>query len=150
MKKAVRAIVINGDKILVMKRNKFGSEYYTLIGGHVEMGESTEHALMRELHEETQLSIKNARLVYVEAAPAPYGDQYVYLCEYVDGEPELRSDSDEKKINAIGNNLYTPMWLPISKLEDVPFRSEKLKNKILSHLQNGFPSEVIEFSSNNS
>lgn len=150
MKQAVRAIVVNKDKLLVMKRNKFGSEYYTLIGGHVEMGETTDDALLRELHEETQINVKNARLVYIEAAPAPYGNQYVYYCEYVDGEPELHADSDEKKINAIGNNIYEPMWLPISELANVPFRSEKLKNLILKALQEGFPEEVVHFSSTNS
>jgi len=44
MKQAVRAIIIHNNNLLVMKRNKFGKEYYTLIGGHVEMGESHEVA----------------------------------------------------------------------------------------------------------
>ena len=128
-----------------MKRNKFGSEYYTLIGGHVEIGESTGAALLRELHEETQIQIKNPRLVYIESAPAPYGEQFVYYCQYVSGEPELHPDSDERKINILGNNMYDPMWLPVSKLEKVTFRSKTLKKNILLHITNGFPNDVQHF-----
>ena len=32
--------------------------------------------------------------------------QYVYLCEYVGGEPALNPESDEYAINAMGQNLY--------------------------------------------
>lgn len=147
MKKAVRAIVIKEEKLLVMKRNKFGSEYYTLVGGHVEMGESTEVALLRELHEETQIVVANPKLVYIETAAAPYGEQYVYLCEYIAGNPELHPDSDERKINLIGFNMYTPMWLPLAEINEVTFLSVLLKNTILQHMESGFPEEVLRFSS---
>jgi len=147
MKLAVRAIIVRGDELLVMKRNKFGSEYYTLIGGHVELGETTENALHRELEEETQIKVSNPRLVYIEAAEAPYGDQYIFVCDYVSGEPVLSEDSDECKINKMGNNLYTPMWLKLDKLSELPFRSEKLKKKLLKDIKDGFPEEVVHFSS---
>lgn len=147
MKQAVRAIVLKDSSLLVMKRNKFGSEYYTLVGGHVELGETTENALYRELEEETQIKVSNPRLVYIEAAEVPYGDQYVYLCDYVSGEPVLSPDSDENKINKIGNNMYSPMWVALDKLGELPFRSEKLKKKIIKHIAEGFPEEVIHFSS---
>ena len=147
MKQAVRAIVVRGDELLVMKRNKFGSEYYTLIGGHVELGETTEQALHRELEEETQIKVSKPRLVYIEAAEAPYGDQYVYFCDYVSGEPVLSEDSDESKINKMGNNLYMPMWLKLDELSELPFRSEKLKKKLLKDIKDGFPEEVVRISS---
>lgn len=146
MKQAVRAIVVKDNSLLVMKRNKFGSEYYTLIGGHVEMGESTEHALLRELHEETMIEVTNPRLVYIESAPAPYGEQYIYLCDYVSGEPQLHEDADEKKINALGKNMYTPMWLSLNDLNKVPFKSDQLKEHLEKHLKNGFPKDPIKFS----
>jgi ADP-ribose pyrophosphatase YjhB (NUDIX family) len=45
MRKAVRAIIIKDDKLLVMNRNKFGKVYDTLPGGNVEIGETLEQAL---------------------------------------------------------------------------------------------------------
>lgn len=147
MIKAVRAIIINDNNLLVMKRNKFGKKYYTLIGGHVEMNESKEKALLREIHEETKIHVSNPRLVFIEHTAAPYGDQYVYLVDYISGTPILHELSDEKFINQGGDNTYTPMWLPISKLSATTFRTENIKKRIIDGVKNGFPVQVEEFSS---
>lgn len=147
MKRAVRAIIIEDDNLLVMKRDKFGTHYYTLIGGHVDLGEGLEKALFREIQEETRVRIANPRLVYIEVAPAPYGTQYIYLCDYVSGIPMLHPDADERQINKGGQNIYTPMWVPLERLSDLPFLPEKLKKKILQHAKTGFPEEPQEFKS---
>lgn len=147
MKHAVRAIIINQNNLLVMRREKFGKLYYTLIGGHVEMGESTEKALLREVHEETKLHVAKPRLVFIEHSPQPYGDQYVYLCEYVSGVPMLHEQSDEIQINKGGQNIYTPMWIPLSRLSSLPFRTSNIQNRIIDGVANGFPEQVQEFSS---
>ena len=145
MKQAVRAIIIHDNNILVMKRNKFGKEYYTLIGGHVEMGESHEVALLREIHEETMVHVAHPRLVFVEHAGPVYGTQYVFLCKYISGVPVLHPQADEVHINKLGQNTYNPMWLPLSRLAEVPFLSENLKHKIMHALKTDFPSEPETF-----
>jgi ADP-ribose pyrophosphatase YjhB (NUDIX family) len=147
MKSAVRAIITHNDKLLVMKRNKFGSEYYTLIGGHVELGESLEKALLREIHEETMLTVANPRQVYIESAHAPYGLQHIYVCDYISGEPQLHPHADEVHINKLGQNIYTPMWLPLSKLPGVTFRSGTLQKKLIHDLSHGFAATVQKLQS---
>lgn len=147
MKSAVRAIIIHNNNLLVMRRDKFGKRYYTLIGGHVEMGESTEKALLREIHEETRLHVSNPRLLFIEHSPEPYGDQYVYLCDYVSGVPMLHEDSDEHTINRGGENIYTPMWIPLSELSKLPFRTTNLQKRILAGIKDGFSEQVEEFNS---
>ncbi len=144
MKQAVRAIVVKDNSLLVMKRNKFGSEYYTLIGGSVELGEPLEVALYREVQEESTITIVNPRLVFMEDAGQPYGEQYVYLCEYVNGEPTLHQESEEAKISAMGQNTYVPMWLPLDQLAKVNFVSGSLKDALLHGLEHGFPDEPIK------
>ena len=139
MRKAVRAIVVKDDALLVMRRNKFGEEYYTLIGGGIDFGETAEHALHREIHEETTLKVANPRLVYVEEAGDPFGNQYIYLCDYASGEVSLPPDSEEAKIHAMGQNLYEPMWLPVKDLPSVPFMSETLKKVLIEAFLHGFP-----------
>ncbi len=141
MRKAVRAVVVKDDALLVMHRNKFGEEYYTLIGGGIDVGETPEQALMREVHEETSLSLSNSRLVYVEKAGDPYGDQFIYLCNYASGAVALPAESTEARIHALGANLYEPVWLPIKKLADVSFVSEALKGALIKALAQGFPSQ---------
>ena len=138
-KQSVRAIIINGDKLLAMKRNKFGAQYYMLIGGGMKIGESPEQALQREIDEEIGVQVSGARLVFVEDDGGFYGAQYVYLCEYASGEPTLRADSDEAQITTMGQNTYAPVWLPLQQLGSVPFRSASVAEAILDGAQHGFP-----------
>lgn len=146
MRQAVRAIVIHGNKLLVLHRNKFGKEYDTLPGGNIEIGETQTEALVREVHSETSVTFDQPRLVFVEEAGDPYGTQYIYLCRYVSGTPVLREDSDEAHIHQMGKNLYEPMWLDIDALKDRPFLSEHLKHAIIHCFHNGFPEVAMKVS----
>jgi len=138
---AVRAIVLNGNKLLAMKRNKFGMHYHTLIGGGVDVGEDLETALRRELREETGLSVGQVRLAFLEDGGDLYGIQNVFLCEYQGGDPVLSPDSEEAKITALGQNTYEPVWLPVSELGNVTFRSVSVRDAILAGTQDGWPAE---------
>ena len=144
MRKAVRAIIIRDNKLLVMKRNKFGKEYFTLVGGGVDFDESNEQALVREIAEETGLTLKKARLVFTEEAGLPYGTQYVFLCEDPGGEVALHAESEEAKISSMGENIYDPMWLDLDQLPKSEFRSEALKQAILAGVKDGFPDDIVE------
>lgn len=147
MRKAVRAIIIKDGKLAVMHRNKFGKEYDTLPGGNIELGETAEQALYREVQEETMMTFRNPRLVFIEHADPIYGDQYIYLCDYISGEPQLHPDAEEGHINKLGQNLFTPEWLPLDKLTEAPFLSKDLRSHLLSALANGWPSVPEEFTS---
>jgi ADP-ribose pyrophosphatase YjhB (NUDIX family) len=145
MRKASRAIIIKDDRLLVTKRNKFGHEYYILVGGGIDTGETELEALYRELHEESGVEIApNPRKVFIENSGFMYGVQNVYLCEYVSGEPQLHPDSTEAKISRMGKNTYEPMWLPLGELEGAAFRTERLKRAILDGVKNGWPAEPVD------
>jgi ADP-ribose pyrophosphatase YjhB (NUDIX family) len=143
MRKAVRAIVVRGDQILVMHRNKFGHEYYTLLGGGIHPGETAEAALGRELLEESGFGLQSARLVFVEEAGDPYGTQYIYLCEVSGDQPQLSSTSDEAKLFDLGNK-HTPMWVPINQFSEVEFRSPQLQQAMLYGFKYGFPEQAAQ------
>lgn len=143
MRQNVRAIIIKDDKLVVMHRNKFGKEYYTLIGGGVDAGEDRDQALWREVAEETCMQIANPRLVIIENDDKFYGPQYVYVCDWVSGEPKLAPDCDEASINELGQNVYTPMWLPLDKLDEVPFVSKPLQAALLKYIPQGFPDQPV-------
>lgn len=105
------------------------------------------HALLRQINEETSLTIVNPRLVITDDAGDPFGMQYVYLCQYVGGEPKLSPTSEEAKITALGQNLYSPQWLPLHSLPSVPFRSEALKQAMMQGLSRGFSTTAIAINS---
>lgn len=140
MRKAARAIVFKDNDLLVVHRNKFGRQYETLPGGGVAINETPEQTVVRELQEETSLELSNPRLVFIEEAGDPFGTQYIYLMDYVSGEPAINPSSIEASLNETGKNTYLPGWLPVAKLSDSVFLSEALKVAILDGLKNGFPS----------
>ncbi|HSX15378.1 MAG TPA: NUDIX domain-containing protein [Candidatus Saccharimonadales bacterium] len=143
-RQAVRGIIINGQSLLVIKRNKFGMVYYTLPGGGIELGEEPEQTLRREMQEEAGLAVGAVRPVFVEDAGDMYGMQYIYLCEYQGGEPRISPGTIEAELNAKGQNTYEAMWLPVDQLLQVPFRSTSVRDAVLQGVRSGFPETPIE------
>ena len=141
---AARAIIIKDDKILVMRRNKHGSEYYTLVGGTVTEGESLENALVREVKEETGLTITSGRPVFAEKHHAPHNDQYIFLCEVEqDKEAALQRNSEEAMMNRMGIDMHTLMWVDTKSFHKLPFNTMQLQKAIVNSLQTGFPETMI-------
>ena len=59
----VAAVIISDEKILVMKDER--SPYFYLPGGRVQMGETAEHAILRELDEELHVYPEIVRLLWL-------------------------------------------------------------------------------------
>lgn len=145
MGKAARAIIIENDKILVMHRNKRGSQYYTLVGGRVAADETIEQALAREIKEETGLDVTAARLVFTEQHQAPYNDQYIYLCEVgPHANIAIQDNSEEGYLNTMDINIHTPLWAEARAFSKLAFRTPQLQSAILQAFKNGFPAESVK------
>lgn len=78
------AIIHNGQILLIQHREHHsGRSYWLLPGGGRQADETPEQCLIREVSEETQLTIRVERLLLDD--PAPAGDVYerlhTYLCQ---------------------------------------------------------------------
>jgi ADP-ribose pyrophosphatase YjhB (NUDIX family) len=146
MRTAVRAIVIEGDKILVMHRNKEGSQYFTLVGGRVNDGESLEAAIVREVKEETGLDVTQSQHVYTELHPEPYNEQYIFVCKIAPNANTIaiQSEAEEALLNQFQTNIHTPMWAYAKSFGSLPFRTPQLQAAIVLGLKKGFPTRPIE------
>jgi 8-oxo-dGTP pyrophosphatase MutT (NUDIX family) len=145
MSKAARAIIIEGDKILVMHRNKHGSEYFTLVGGRVMENETIEQALVREIKEETGLTITDARPVFIEEHAEPYNEQYVFLCEVAPhADVAIQDTSEEGFMNRMGINTHSPAWAEVASFTKLPFRTPQLQAAIDHAIKKGFPASPIK------
>lgn len=147
MGKAARAIVVENNRLLIMRRLKGGNQYYTLVGGQLKEGESLEAGLAREVNEETGLEVADARLVYTEMHPEPYNEQYIYLCTLKPHAPTLRigeySEEYALEQHSMGGNVHTPLWIDIGSFKHLAFRTPRLQEAIQLALKKGFPKNTV-------
>ena len=107
----VLCLIQDGNRVLLQNRVKNDWKGYTLPGGHVEAGESFVDAVVREMKEETGLSIKNPRIVGIKHFPMENGRYIVLLFKATEfegtvvsseeGEMEWISLDDLSAINAV-------------------------------------------------
>jgi ADP-ribose pyrophosphatase YjhB (NUDIX family) len=103
---AVSAAIFRNGKVLIVRRaRKPALGVYTLPGGGVETGETLIEAVMREVREETSLTIEPAGLAgYREAivrdAQSGVERHFVILCfaaRWLGGEPALNDELDDAR-----------------------------------------------------
>lgn len=90
----VLCLITDEDKVLLQNRVKNDWLGYALPGGHVEPGESFVDAVIREMKEETGLTIHNPKLVGIKQFPIDNGRYVVLLFKTAEFTGDLRS-SDE-------------------------------------------------------
>jgi len=88
----------NADELLFARRAVEPCRgKWTLPGGFVELGETTEEAALRELHEETNLRASQVQLIGVSTQQSPTTGAVMvlgYLVVDWDGEETMRPDTD--------------------------------------------------------
>lgn len=99
----VLCLLRDGKNILLQNRLKPDWKGYTLPGGHVELGESFVAAAIREVQEETGLTMRNPQLCGVKQFPSNGHRYIVMLFRATEFEGELRS-SEEGKMEWIPRN----------------------------------------------
>ena len=75
----VLCLIQKENQYLLQDRAKKDWDGLTLPGGHVEKGESIVHAVIREMKEETGLTIQNPQLCGVKQFPIENGRYIVFL-----------------------------------------------------------------------
>jgi 8-oxo-dGTP diphosphatase len=111
---AVAATIIHDGKVLLVIRGNSPSEgKWGIPGGVVELGETTERAIVREVFEETNVVIKPMKLLTVidsigKDLSGKIRVHYIlleYLCDYISGEVHASSDAPDAR------------WVPLSELD---------------------------------
>lgn len=91
---AVIVAIISNDKILLARNTNFPGKWFSLIAGYVDIGESMEEALIREVKEEVGLDISNIR--YYKSQPWPFSGSLMigFVAEAVDSQTIVIDDKE--------------------------------------------------------
>lgn len=98
---AMKAFLVFEGKVLIIReskeRNRANSGQFDLVGGRVELGETFEDALLREIKEETGLTASIGKPFFVgEWRPKINGEQWQIIGTFF----ECFADSNQVKLDA--------------------------------------------------
>lgn len=132
----VNGLVIEDNKLLTIKMKN--NKSYCLPGGHVELGEDTITAAIREMMEELKVKVKiEKELAFVESFYTDKNNLKTHeLSFYYIIQPE-NVDSIKMKEYSIQEidkgklKQHNFEWLDINSLNEVDFRPECIKEKLI-------------------
>lgn len=127
----VTGILIENNSLLLLEQKTESNRAWSLPGGKVEVKETLEQALKREMKEETGLDISVGDLVYVcdNILENKHILHITFLCKKISGKLGAIPGIDTQKINSV-------LFVPIDKLHEKGF-----SEKFISLLKNGFPNK---------
>ncbi|NLK44737.1 MAG: NAD(+) diphosphatase [Tissierellia bacterium] len=90
---AIIVAVTKGDKLLLAHNKMFPKGRYSLIAGFVEMGETFEECVRREVFEEVGIKVHNIEYFGSQPWPFPNSMMIGFTAEYLEGE--IKVDNEE-------------------------------------------------------
>jgi nucleoside triphosphatase len=113
----VGALIFNQkDKVLLVKSDKWRN-HYTVPGGHIELGETMEEALRREVKEETGLDIYDIRFSLLQEFifdEAFHKRRHFIFIDFV-----CKTDSDENKV-VLNFESQAYLWVSLDEALGLP------------------------------
>ena len=103
-------MVRDGDRVLVINRNDPGWPGLAFPGGHVEAGEAFADSVIREVYEETGLTIEQPRLCGIKQFHTEEGSRYIVLL--------YRTDKCSGELISSGEGEV--FWLTLDMLDQYP------------------------------
>jgi NAD+ diphosphatase len=121
---AIIVLVERGREILLARARRFPTAMYSTIAGFVELGETLEEAVVREVREETGISVKEIRYFGSQPWPFPHSLMIGFTASYDEGQITL---SDEENVDA--------GWFTADNLPSLPDKISIARRLIDSFLE---------------
>ncbi|MES5893256.1 MULTISPECIES: NUDIX domain-containing protein [Bacillus cereus group] len=121
------AIIVQDDKIALIKRVREGEMYFVFPGGGIEEGETPEEATKREVYEELGVHIQVEHLI----AKVEYkGTEYYYNAHITDG---VFGSGTGEEFELKDRGSYIPLWMPINELPNVNIKPYDVAQSVFDY-----------------
>ena len=135
-------LILSADGLALIERRRGPHHYYLIPGGAVEPGESPQQTAAREVKEETGLDVRVGPLVAVVYFDG--NTQYVYVAEIIGGRYGSGTGSELALTSQDPLGTYTPVWLPLDKLDGAPVRPYQIVGLVGKGATDGWPTTPAE------
>lgn len=113
---AIIVLIHKDDEVLLVHARNFKGDFYGLVAGFVETGETLEEAVIREVKEETGIHIQNIRYFGSQPWPYPCGLMVGFHADYLKGDLHLQQSELSRGGWFRRNNLpHIPEKLSIAR-----------------------------------
>ena len=121
---AVIVAIVRGDEILLAHNKNFRKNWYSVIAGFMEPGETFEDCIIREVMEEVGIRVKNIQ--YFDSQPWPFPDSLMvgFTAEHESGE-----------ISVDGKEIEDAAWYGRDNLPQKP-TGTSIAGRLIEHVIN--------------
>ena len=122
---SIKGVIIKDDAVLLLKNDR---DEWELPGGRIEIGESPEQCLIREIEEELRLTVKVSGIIDAKLFEV-ISDRYVFLvmyrCEIVNGADSM----------VISHEHHEYRWVNMEDLNGISIPEEYVEsiNKVIDN-----------------
>ncbi len=121
-------LVTCGRRILLARSALRNTGYYSCLAGFIEVGETPEQAVMREVYEETGVSVDNIRYIQSQSWPFPSQLMLGFLADYRGGN--IRPDPDE---------VAEAAWFDLDALPAIPSAAISVAGRLIEYYRRQRP-----------
>ncbi len=86
---AVLVLIQRGDEVLLARGPQHPPDMYTVLAGFIDLGESAEETVHREVREEVGLEVKNLKYFGSQSRPFPDSFMIAFTADYLRGEIKI-------------------------------------------------------------
>jgi len=128
IRETARGVILRDNHLLLLRRTRQNSEgkidnWLSIPGGGLDLGETPQQAVIRELHEELGITVKIDSFLAQQDVPSDESRHYYFLCSILEGEPHIQEQSEEyERMQGKIPNTYAVEWTNLN--------SPKLPNEL--------------------
>jgi len=141
------AIIIKENSIALIQRQREGRTYHVFPGGGIEVGETPEQAVVREVLEELGLEVNVAALiakVYYRRAHETRTNQFYFRVHILGGTFGTGTGPEMQGLYPPQSGTYHPVWMPIAQLAQEIVHPKTVAELVLKSVAQGWPSQPAE------